>query len=169
MNDLWRDSGSLGKGNDWPLLSAQQISAPLLVLAGLPKALAQVSPTGSWTLVLVPLGGYRNLHWACGSPCPRCGPKRLCTPDCSSPLPTAKTNGGAAPRIWKDRASGWSGTLMVLAGIGTETGHEKKECGSSRSPFPPPPCPVSKASWKSPPKRVAPINSVSQSGPQSMW
>lgn len=140
-------------GNDWPLLSARQISAPFLVLAGLPKALAQVSPTGSWTLALVPLGGYGNLHWACGSPRPRCGPKRLRTPDCSSPLPTAKTHGGAAPRIWKDRASGWSGTLMVLAGIRTETGHEKKEWRSSRSPFPLPPCPVSKASWTSAPKR----------------
>lgn len=156
-------------GNGWPSLSARQISAPFLVLADLPKAPAQISPTGSWTLALVPPGGYGNLHWAWGSPCPRCGPKRLFTPDHSSPLPTAKTHGGAAPRIWKDRASGWSGTLMVLAGAGAETGREKKEPVSSRSPFPPPPFPVSKASWKSAPKGVALINTVSQAGPQNMW
>lgn len=129
------------------------------VLAGLPKALAKV--LHSWTMTLLPPGSYSRLHWACGSPRPQCGPKRLCTPDSRSPLPTAKTHGGAVPRIWKDRASGWSGTLMVLAGTGAETGHEKKECGSSRSPFPPTPW----ASWKSA-MRGAMINMVSQPGPQ---
>lgn len=56
--------------------------------------------------------------------------------------------------------------MMVLAGTGAETGHEKKECGSSRSPFPPTPCPVFKASWKSAPKGGTLINTVSQPGPQ---
>jgi len=30
------------------------------------------------------------------------------------PLPTAWTYGGAAPRIWKQSASGQSGILMIL-------------------------------------------------------
>lgn len=60
-----RDSERFGMGDGWPSLSVRQMSAPFLVLAGLPKALAEVSHTGSWMLALGPRGGYGNLHWGC--------------------------------------------------------------------------------------------------------
>lgn len=54
--------------------------------------------------------------------------------------------------------------MMVLAGTGVGTVHEKKECGSRslRSPFLPLPYPVPRASWKSVLKGMAPRNTVNQ-------